>query len=50
MWDVVIMWYMCSRSEKQQINIPEEDFPRDKPWKYQRLKIMTLVIGLVLVK
>lgn len=32
------MWYMCRRSEKQQINIPARDFPWDISWKYQRPK------------
>lgn len=46
---VIIMWYMCRRSEKQQINIPADDFPRDNSWKYQRPKIMTLIICLMLL-
>lgn len=46
---VIIMWYMCRRSEKQQINIPADDFPRDNSWKYQRPKIMTLIMCLMLL-
>lgn len=46
---VIIMWYMCRRSEKQQINIPADDFPRDNSWKYQRPKIVTLIMCLMLL-
>lgn len=46
---VIIMWYMCRRSEKQQINIPADDFPGDNSWKYQRPKIMTLIACLMLL-
>lgn len=49
MWVVIIMWYMCRRSEKQQINIPAKDFPWDISWKYQRPKIRTLIMCLALV-
>lgn len=49
MWVVIIMWYMCRRSEKQQINIPAKDFPWDISSKYQRPKIRTLIMCLALV-
>lgn len=32
------MWYMCRRSEKQQINIPGKDFPWDTSWKVSKAK------------
>lgn len=46
---VIMMWYMCRRSEKQQINILVKDFPWDISWKYQRPKIRTLIMCLALV-
>lgn len=46
---VIIMWYMCRRSEKQQISIPGRDFPWDTSWKQQRPKIRTLITCLALV-